>query len=119
MRKAHQHTTNRLSDEDQLYVWCLLVQQKLVGDIGSEYALLVPDDQAVAEVNGVSDTPITVKHLPSILSRFSHLAPPYAAIPSNRRRAYKRDWMQRKRCGQKWEARTAGIDPPKSVHSAL
>jgi hypothetical protein len=51
MRKAHQHTTNRLSDEDQLYVWCLLLQQKLVGDIGSEYALLVPDDQAVAEVN--------------------------------------------------------------------
>ena len=66
MRKAHQHTTNRLSDEDQLYVWCLLLQQKLVGDIGSEYALLVPEERAVAEVNAMSDTPITVKHLPSI-----------------------------------------------------
>ena len=116
---ADQHTTNRLTDEEQLYIWCLLLRHKLVGDIGSEYALLVPEERAVAEVNAVSDTPITIKHLAAILRRFSQLAPPYAAFPSNRRRAYKREWMQRKRCGQKWEARTTAMDAPKSVHSAL
>ena len=116
---ADQHTTNRLTDEEQLYIWCLLLRHRFVGDVGSEYALLVPEERAVAEVNAVSDTPITIKHLAAILRRFSHLAPPYASFPSNRRRAYKREWMQRKRCGQKWEARTAGSDPPKSVHSAL
>ena len=62
---ADQHTTNRLTDEEQLYIWCLLLRHKLVGDVGSEYALLVPEERAVAEVNAISDTPITVKHLPS------------------------------------------------------
>ena len=118
----------QLSYEDQLSVWCLLLRNKLAGKIApahprdgrpTEYALLVPDEQAVAEVNDVSDTPITVKHLPSILTRFKHLAPPDASFPSNRRRAYKREWMQRKRCGQKWEARATAMDAPKSVHGAL
>ena len=114
--------------EDQLYVWCLLLRNKLAGKIApahpsdrrrTEYALLVPDALAVAEVNAMLDTPITIKHLAAILRRFSRLAPPYASFPSNRRLAYKREWMQRRRCGQKWEARTAGIDPPKSVHGAF
>jgi hypothetical protein len=118
----------QLSYEDQLRVWRLLLRNKLAGKTApahpwdrrpTEYAILVPDALAVAEVNAVSDTPITIKHLAAILRRFSHLAPPYASFPSNRRRAYKRDWMQRKRCGQKWEARTSDMGSPKSVHSAL
>ena len=99
---ADQHTTNRLTDEEQLYIWCLLLRHKLVGDVGSEYALLVPEERAVAEVNAISDTPITVKHLPSILARFKHLAPPYASFPVARsasaaRKAYRRDWMAKRR----------------------
>ena len=117
-----------MSYEDQLYVWSLLLGNKLAGKIApahpldrrpTEYAILVPDSFAVAEVNAISDTPITVKHLPSILARFKHLAPPYASFPSNRRRAYKREWMQRKRCGQKWKARTPTMDPPNFVYGAL
>ena len=118
----------QLSYEDQLHVWRLLLTNKLAGKIApahpwdrrpTEYALLVSDALAVAEVNAMSDTPITIKHLAAILRRFSHLAPPYASFPSNRRRAYKREWMQRKRCGQKWEARTPTMDPPNFVHGAL
>ena len=97
--------------EDQLYVWCLLLRNKLAGKIApahpwgrrpTEYALLVPDSFAVAEVNAISDTPITVKHLPSILARFRHLDPPYPSFPVARsasaaRKAYRRDWMAKHR----------------------
>jgi hypothetical protein len=78
--------SGHLSYEEQLHVWCLLLKNKLAGKIApahpwdrrpTEYALLVPDKLAVAEVNAVSDIPITVDHLPSILARFRHLDPPY------------------------------------------
>ena len=58
----------QLSYEDQLRVWRLLLRNKLAGKIApahprdrrpTEYALLVPDLFAVAEVNAISDpTPI-------------------------------------------------------------
>ena len=72
--------------EDQLYVWCLLLRNKLAGKIApahprdrrpTEYALLVPDAYAVAEVNAMLDTPITVAHLPAIMAQFKHLDPPF------------------------------------------
>ncbi len=97
----------KLSYEDQLYVWCLLLRNNLAGKIApahpwdrrqTEYVLLVPDTIAVAEVNDVLDTPITVAHLPSILARFRHLDPPYSSVPpDDERKVYKRDWMRRKR----------------------
>ena len=101
----------QLSYEDQLHVWRLLLRNKLAGKIApahpsdrrpTEYALLVPDSFAVAEVNAISDTPITVKHLPSILARFRHLDPPYPIFPVARsasaaRKAYRRDWMAKHR----------------------
>jgi len=101
----------QLSYEDQLYIWCLLLRNKLAGKIApahardrrpTECAVLVPDALAVAEVNAVSDTPITVKHLSSILARFGHLDPPYsifsiARSASAARKAYRRDWMAKHR----------------------
>ena len=52
-----------------------------MGPAPDKYALLVPEATAVAEINAISDTPITVKHLPSILARFRHLDPPYPSFP--------------------------------------
>jgi hypothetical protein len=100
-----------MSYEDQLYVWSLLLRNKLAGKIApahpwdrrpTENALLVPDSFAVAAVNAISDTPITVKHLPPILARFKHLDPPYRSFPVARpasaaRKAYRRDWMAKHR----------------------
>ena len=72
--------------EDRLRVWLLLLRNKLAGKIApahprdhrpTEYALLVPDALAVAEVNAMLDTPITVAHLPAILAQFKHLDPPF------------------------------------------
>jgi hypothetical protein len=82
-----------LSYKDQLHIWCLLVRNNLAGKIApahpwdrrpTEYAILVPDSFAVAEVNAISDTPITVKHLSSILARFRHLDPPYSSFEPNK-----------------------------------
>ena len=82
-KEADDRTTNRLSYEDQLYIWSLLLQANLVGKVKrrprTEYILLVPDVQAVAQINALSDTPITIKHLPSIVRRFRHLEPPYSS----------------------------------------
>jgi hypothetical protein len=113
-----------LSYEDQLHVWSLLVRNKLAGKIApahpkdrrpTEYALLVPKALAVAEVNAVLDAPITVAHLPSILARFRHLDPPYSSVPpDDERKAYKRDWMRRKRgaeCVHKLDLGTTGSTP--------
>ena len=80
--------------EDQLRVWRLLLRNKLAGKIApahprdhrpTEYALLVPDALAVAEVNAMLDTPITVAHLPAILAQFKHLDPPYSSFEWLRR----------------------------------
>jgi hypothetical protein len=52
----------QLSNQDQLRVWRLLLRNNLVGKIApahprdlrpTEYALLVPDANAVAEVNAI------------------------------------------------------------------
>ena len=119
-KEANDRTTNRLSYEDQLYIWCLLLQTNLVGKVKgrhkTEYIMLVPDGRAVAEINALSDTTITTKHLPSILKRFKHLDPPYSSFPPDRK-AYKREWMQRRRWEQKWGARIDAIEQPKSVHT--
>ncbi len=109
-----------MSSEDQLYIWSLLLQTNLVGKIKgrpkTEYIMLVPDERAVAEINALSDTPITTKHLPSILARFRHVDPPYSSFPTDRK-AYKREWMQRKRSERKWGARMDAIGEPKCVHT--
>jgi len=96
-----------LSYKEQLEVWHLLLKNNLAGKIApahprdrrpTHYALLVPDTIAVAEINAVRDTPISVAHLPSILARFRHLDPPYSdATPGDERKSYKREWMRRKR----------------------
>ncbi len=120
-KEADDRTTNRLSYEDQLYIWSLLLQANLVGKVKrrprTEYILLVPDVQAVAQINALSDTPITIKHLPSIVRRFRHLEPPYSSSPPDRK-AYKREWMQRKRYEQKWGAGVDAMGEPKTVHTA-
>jgi hypothetical protein len=97
----------QLTYMEQLHVWHLLLKKKLAGKIApahpwdrrsTEYALLIPHTIAVAEINAVLDTPITVARLPSILARFRHLDPPYSdATPGDERRSYKREWMRRKR----------------------
>ena len=119
-KEANDRTTNRLSYEDQLYIWSLLLQANLVGKVKgkprAEYIMLVPDERAVAEINALSDTPITTKHLPSILARFRHVDPPYSSFPTDRK-AYKREWMQRKRSERKWGARMDAIGEPKCVHT--
>ena len=83
----------QLSYEDQLHVWRLLLTNKLAGKIApahpwdrrpTEYALLLSDALAVAEVNAMSDTPITIKHLAAILRRFSHLRNSTTSTTSSR-----------------------------------
>lgn len=82
----------RLTYEDQLSVWCLLLQNRLVGQLSPPttagtgarapivYDLLVPASVAVQELNAVSDISITAKHLPAILKQFRHVDPPYSSF---------------------------------------
>lgn len=105
-------TSSRLSYEDQLYIWCLLLKGRLAGKVSPAvtsgegarapvlYDLLVPASTAVQEVNAVSDTPITTAHLPAILKTFRHLEPPYSSVPEHLRKLAKKrgpkTWRERK-----------------------
>lgn len=92
----------RLSYEEQLAIWCLLLQNRLAGKLSPAvttgpgarapivYDLLVPASFAVQELNALSDTPITVKHLPAILKQFRHLEPPYSSVPLQLRKTPKK-----------------------------
>ncbi len=110
--------SGHLSYKEQLHVWRLLLKNNLAGKIApahpwdrrpTEYALLVPHEVAVAEVNALLDTPITVDHLPSILARFRHLDPPYSSVPpDHHRKVYKREWMRKKRAAE----RVIGVHKP-------
>lgn len=77
----------RLSDEDQLYVWCLALQNNIAGKVApaqrkgwesrTEYALLLNETNAAALLNSVSDTPITTDQLRAIAKRYRHSNPPF------------------------------------------
>lgn len=79
-----------LSNEDQLYLWCLALQRGIAGKVApvqakghgskaeSVYGLLINDANAVALVNQASDLePISVDNLKAIVKRFRRLNPPY------------------------------------------
>ena len=75
-----------LSYEDQLYVWCLLLRNKLAGKIAPahpkdnralEYALLIPEQMAVDEINATTDVSVTRRDLVAIVGEFADQAPPY------------------------------------------
>ena len=82
--------------EDQLYVWCLLLRNKLAGQIAPahpkdnralEYALLVPEEMAVDEINAITDVePITRKMLTAIVREITGKAPPYPQLRDRRPR---------------------------------
>ena len=72
--------------EDQLYVWCLLLRNKLAGKIAPahpkdnralEYALLIPEQMAVDEINATTDVSVTRRDLVAIVGEFADQAPPY------------------------------------------
>ena len=77
----------RLTNEEQLYIWCLALQSKIVGRVSGpskpvHYALLVDRGLATDEINRVSDLdPITEDQLRTIVSRFESLEPPYRSRP--------------------------------------
>lgn len=84
---THEPKRKRLTDEDQLYLWCLLLQNNLVGQISPgngkdrrskvKYACLLPDSLIVNEINRVSDVEITGDMLRAIVRRFQGTKPPY------------------------------------------
>ena len=93
--------------EDRLYVWCLLLRNKLAGKIAPahprdnralEYALLEPEQMAVDEINAITDVePITRKMLTSIVREFADKAPPYPSFEEGGRVVYMRELMRKRR----------------------
>jgi hypothetical protein len=78
----------RLSDEEQLYVWCLLLQNNLVGQTNipgyrerkkykPHYERLLPDSLILQEVNRKSDVEVSLDMLKAICKRFQGTRPPY------------------------------------------
>lgn len=74
----------RLSDEEQRYIWALLLKNNLVGQVWPVYSwdddeplyeLLVDRELVVAELNHVSDLPITVTQLRTLMNRFGGHGP--------------------------------------------
>lgn len=68
-----------LSDEDQLYIYGLLKQNKLIAQVWPAYSwdksepaytLLVDRDLALVEINRASDTEITERQLRTVLDRY-------------------------------------------------
>ena len=100
-----------MSYEDQLYVWCMLLRNKLAGQIAPahpkdnralEYALLVPEEMAVDEINAITDVePITRKMLTAIVREFTGKAPPYASFATDGRVVYMRELMRKRRAVSK------------------
>jgi hypothetical protein len=83
----------RLSYEDQLYVWCVLLQNNLAGRIApqsrhdrrtnTEYSILIPEHLCLQEFNHLSDIgPITINQLRATAKTFRYLKPPYAGVPN-------------------------------------
>ena len=69
--------------EDQLYVWCLLLRNKLAAKIAPahpkdnralEYALLIPEQMAVDEINATTDVSVTRRDLVAIVGEFADQA---------------------------------------------
>ena len=78
----------RLSDEEQLYVWCVLLQNNLVGQTNvpgyrerktfkRQYERLLPDSLILQEVNRKSDVEVSLDMLKAICKRFQGTRPPY------------------------------------------
>ena len=68
-----------LSKEDQFYIYWLLRQNGLIGQIWPVYTwdktppvygLIVGRDLALQELNGVSDTPVTERQLRTVLKSY-------------------------------------------------
>ena len=99
------------SYEDQLYVWRLLLRDKLAGKIAPahpkdnralEYALLIPEQMAVDEINAITDVePITRKMLTAIVREFASKAPPYPSFAIDGRVVYMREPMRKRRAVSK------------------
>ena len=71
--------SKHLSDEDHLYILGLLLTNKLIAkvwpvykwdDDEPVYSLLLDRDLALAELNRVSDIPITERQLRTVLDRY-------------------------------------------------
>lgn len=69
----------RLSDEEQRYIWALLLKNNFVGRVWPVYTwdddeplyeLLIDRDLVVRELNEVSDLPISAQQLRTIVARF-------------------------------------------------
>lgn len=82
--------SSRLSYEDQLYIFCLLLQSRLVGQLSPwserdpkkpHYELLVDRGLAADLLNDVSDTPVTADQLKAVVSRFQGKEPLFSSIP--------------------------------------
>lgn len=82
----------RLSYEDQLYVWGVLIQNNLAGKIAPalkhdrrtkpEYAILIPEHLCLQAFNSVSDIgPITINQLKAAAKTFRFLEPPHPSFP--------------------------------------
>lgn len=94
---------NRLSYEDQLYLWCLLLKNNIAGKVSPavrsgpgarapvRYELLVDETNAAAMINSLSDLePISPRQLRVIVKQFAHLDPPYPSFPPELHRKEKR-----------------------------